>query len=243
MYEQLLAEARIETPRLYASLRAPSMGRYWLFLERVPGTELRWSVESSAWGRSAAWLARAHVTLGRTRAVPASLLRHDAAYYRRWLHRARRSTGPTDGPRRTRLAWVAAHYDAVIDLLTSLPRTIIHGEFYPSNILVDDSQPDGRISVVDWEMAAMGPAVVDLAALTGGRHAPEDRDAMVDAYRAVLAGDRDAAIRATSAEALTCARLHFAVQWLGWAPDWSPPEEQRQDWLAEAVELGETLGW
>ena len=88
----------------------------------------------------------------------------------------------------------------------------------------------------------MGPAVIDLAALTGGRHAPEDRDAMVDAYRAVLAGDRDAAIRATSAEALTCARLHFAVQWLGWAPDWSPPEEQRQDWLTEAVRTGPVLG-
>jgi hypothetical protein len=32
------------------------------------------------------------------------------------------------------------------------------------------------------------------------------------------------------------------VQWLGWAAEWSPPPGQRQDWLAEALGLADTLG-
>jgi aminoglycoside phosphotransferase (APT) family kinase protein len=242
VYEELLAQTRLDTPRLYASVRTPSLGRYWLFLERAPGTELRWSLDPTSWRRAATWLASAHQALGATGSAPPSLLRHDAAYYRRWLGRARRFMGPADGRRRVQLAWIAAHYDTVIESLTSQPKTVIHGEFYPANIVVDDSQPNGRISVVDWEMAAVGPAVIDLAALIGGDHGPDDRDAMVDAYRAAMPRS-GAAAHAISAEGLTCGRLHLAMQWLGWAGGWSPPDEQRHDWLSEAVELGETMGW
>jgi hypothetical protein len=37
------------------------------------------------------------------------------------------------------------------------------------------------------------------------------------------------------------ARLHLAVQWLGWSPDWTPPAEHAHDWYAEAVATAETL--
>ena len=41
---------------------------------------------------------------------------------------------------------------------------------------------------------------------------------------------------------LDCCRLHLAVQYVGWATTWSPPADQRQDWLAEAVSLARKLG-
>jgi hypothetical protein len=43
-------------------------------------------------------------------------------------------------------------------------------------------------------------------------------------------------------ETLQLARLHLAVQWLGWEPTWSPPAEHRHDWLAEALEIAGALG-
>ena len=37
-----------------------------------------------------------------------------------------------------------------------------------------------------------------------------------------------------SADLARC-RLHLALQWLGWSPDWRPPPEHAHDWLGEAL--------
>ena len=50
--------------------------------------------------------------------------------------------------------------------LLALPVGFIHGELYPSNVLVGERT--GRICAVDWEMAGIGPLLLDLAALTSG---------------------------------------------------------------------------
>jgi hypothetical protein len=77
---------------------------------------------------------------------------------------------------------------------------------------------------------------VDLAALISGGWTEEDREAIVSAYRSVPGV-------AFSQDQLDLCRLHLAIQWLGWAPpSWTPPEGQRQDWLAEALALAERLG-
>jgi aminoglycoside phosphotransferase (APT) family kinase protein len=244
VYEQLLENHRLSTPRLYACDVNPRAGRYWLFLERVPGMQLRWAVEPSAWHRAAAWLARAHTALRpNAKGDTAALVTHDPRYYRRWLRRAQIFTDRDDRDRRSRLAWVARHHHRAIEILAGLPPTVIHGEFYPSNILVDESTPDGRISVIDWEMAALGPAVIDLAALTGGGMTVADRESIVRSYVEAATTEPPDGGESVGGEALTCARLQFAIQWLGWSREWSAPEEQRHDWLAEAVELGHMLGW
>jgi aminoglycoside phosphotransferase (APT) family kinase protein len=243
VYERLLADADLDTPRLYASVQDPAVDRFWLFLERIEGTELRWAVEPAMLPSVATWLARAHKRLSHVEAAGVPLVRHDAAYYRRWLDRARRADLSVGGSRRQALAWIARHYGSVVDTLTALPQTVIHGEFYPSNIVVDDSRPDGRIAVVDWEMAGIGPAVIDLAALVAGRYPEDVRRSMLEAYRSTIPTAQGAWRDATEDEPLLYARLHLAIQWLGWARGWSPPAEQRHDWLAEAIEIGERLGW
>jgi len=244
VYERLLAGPQLGTPRLYGSLVDRGRGRYAMFLERAPGMQLRWTVQPRAWHCTAAWLAHAHATLAEQGEENASwLLIHDAPYYRRWLRRARLLAPRSDRATRVRLAWLARHYDEVVERLASLPRTVIHGEFYPSNVLVDESTDRGRICVLDWEMAAVGPAVIDLAALTGGWLSASKREGILGSYRAALPGTASGLRGSTGAEELACARLHFAMQWLGWARDWVPPAEQRHDWLTEAVEIGESMGW
>jgi aminoglycoside phosphotransferase (APT) family kinase protein len=244
VYERLLAHRHLETPLLYASDVQPKRGRYWMFLEHVPGMQLRWTTQPGAWQRAAAWLARAHARLptdGDTSGC--ALVIHDAHYYRRWLRRAQVFTDGRDRYRKTRLSWLARKHAYVIDVLTGLPRTVLHGEFYPSNILVDESTTDGRISVIDWEMAAIGPAVTDLAALTGGTVTDENRRSILASYLSAAPAASRQRGEALASEALGCARVQLAIQWLGWARDWSPPEEQRHDWLSEAVDIGETMGW
>ena len=111
----------------------------------------------------------------------------------------------------------------------STPRALIHGEFYASNVLV---RTDGaqQICAIDWEMTAVGPGVVDLAALTSGNWSEDDRRSVEEAYTDGLP-ERLRREPSEFAIDLACARLHLAVQWLGWAPGWSPPVEHAQDWL------------
>jgi Ser/Thr protein kinase RdoA (MazF antagonist) len=228
-------------PRYYGAAIDPAAERYWLFVERVEGRELYQVGELELWRATARWLGEMHASLAADRerhAESARLIEYDEAYYRRWLERALEFASAPGEPesRATALEWIAERYDRVVEGLLELPQTVIHGELYASNVLLAGDGPAPRVCPVDWEMSASGPGLVDLAALVSGGWSEDEREAIVVAYRSA------AGIPAFSQDQLDLARLHLAVQWLGWAPpSWTPPEGQRHDWLAEALALAEGL--
>ena len=223
VYREVLAGRGLGTAECFGAVVDAERGRYWLFLEHVAGVEL-WQVgELATWREVARWLAGLHTTCAGVEQN--RLLHYDRALYETWLDRALAgSAGAT-------LQGLTGHYETVVRRLVDLPTTFIHGELYPSNVLVD-ARPDGtRVCPIDWEMAAVGPGLLDLAALTAG-WSDDERERIVLAYHEALPSppplDR-------FLEASECCRLHIALQWLGWAEDWSPPREHAQDWLAEAL--------
>lgn len=238
VYASLLEPAALGAPRFYGSLVDPDRGRCWLFVEWVEGRELYQVGERWLWEEAARWLARMHAELGEEverHAEAGRLLDHDATYYRRWMRRAREFARAADrhGSRARAVDRLSECHGAVVEALLALPKTVIHGEFYASNVLVDADSTPPRVAAVDWELAASGPGLTDLAALVSGSWAAADRAAIAAAYGA--AGG--------SLEGLDFARLQLAIQWLGWAPAaWNPPADQRHDWLAEAISLSEGLG-
>jgi len=230
VYREILSRHTLGTPHCFGAVVDPGSGRYWVVLEHVSGAVL-WQIgELGVWQEAARWLAGLHTTC-RGVSHP-RLLRYDRSSYETWLARARAATGEP------RLDRVAAGYDSVVQRLLELPPTFIHGEFYPSNVLVETRGGSVRVAAIDWEMAAIGPGLVDLAALTAGWSEPE-RERIAFAYSEALPdpGSEDAFL-----EALECCRLHIALQWLGWAKEWSPPAEHAQDWLAEALRAAERIG-
>lgn len=238
VYASVLEPAMPGAPRYYGSAVDPERDRYWLFVEWVEGRELYQVGERALWEEAARWLARMHAELGGEagrHAEAGRLLDHDAAYYRRWMQRAREFARAAGQPasRARAVDRLGERHDAVVDALLALPKTVIHGEFYASNVLVDPDSAQPRVAPVDWELAATGPGLTDLAALVSGEWAANDRAAIAAAY----------ATAGGSLEALDFARLQLAIQWLGWAPAaWAPPEGQRHDWLAEGLALSEGLG-
>jgi aminoglycoside phosphotransferase len=209
---RLLAGRQLGTPVYYGA------GRSWILLEQVPGVELAQIGDLEDWRRAARWLGRLHATFAATPPSSRHLLDHDAAYYRLWPERA--------AARAPEVSWIADRYEPVIERLVALPRTLIHGEFYASNVLVAGD----RVAPVDWEMAAVGAGLVDLAALvTGWKGAA--RAAIVASYHPRV-----------DDVALAACRLHLALQWLGWSADWTPPPAQAYDWLGEVRETAERLG-
>jgi Ser/Thr protein kinase RdoA (MazF antagonist) len=239
VYASLLEPAALGAPRYRGAIVEPARERHWLFIEWVEGRELYQVGERQLWEAAARWLRRLHAELGTDPARAASrshLVDHDAAFYRGWMQRARDFARAGASPARvSAVEWLGERHEAVVEAMAALPRTVIHGEFYASNVLVATDTPSvPRVAPVDWELAGFGPGVTDLAALVSGDWSSEDRAAIVSAYGTV--GD-------VVPEDLEFARLQLAIQWLGWAPaEWAPPAGQRHDWLGEATELAQGLG-
>lgn len=263
LYQHVLAPAGIGAP-YWGSVCDDRHGIHWLFLEPVEGTPLCEVGDPAAWSAAAAWLGSFHARFGRARLPRGLLLRQDAGLHRRWHRRAlsfvrpRHRVASSGGGARSRPDSV--HPDAeLLRRLASLhrravrevfagARVLLHGEFYPANVLVTGSSRRPEAVPVDWEMAGSGPAVLDLAALASGGWGRPETKSMVRAYRDASLG---AGVRCPSAERLLRlvdhARLLLAVQWLGWTDcaDWKPPEELRTDWFLEAVGAADRLdpGW
>jgi Ser/Thr protein kinase RdoA (MazF antagonist) len=236
-------------PAFFGAVADARSSRWWLFLERVHGVPLTEVGDGASWREAARWLARMHRRfegLGDRLMLAAPLIWHDAAYYRRWLERSSavldRVRPDLSARARARFDRLAAGYEGLIDRLTDLPMTFLHGEFFPANVLIEGAGPAPRIRPIDWEMAAVGPGAIDLAALVGGEWSEDERASMTAAYREELEGMGSAPNEETSVETLDLCRLHLAVQRLGWSPDWSPPPEHAHDWLGEALDLVERLG-
>src|SRR5207248_283234 len=159
---------------------------YWLFLERVAGQTLYEVGDFAVWERTAEWLARFHTRSACETGQPSFLLRYAEPFYRTWPARASEFLKAKSLPRSEgcdRFDRLLRRYDRVVERLLSLPATLMHGEFYASNVLVQAAGDRLRICPIDWEMAAVGPGLIDLAALVAGNWTDGQRGRLVNAYR------------------------------------------------------------
>jgi hypothetical protein len=251
-YRITLDPIRHGTAVCYGAVVSNELERYWLFLERVPGPLLWQKGRIESWEMAARWLAGLHE--GFATAVDSQdagrvmhLKRYDGRFFGMWLTRAEeflRHKNALGGPETwRRFGRLADRYDRVIEALGNLPTTFIHGEFYPSNVILREAGDGRPICPVDWELAAVAPGLIDLAALTSGDWSPEHRLAMVAAYRERLSPSKGwPPSMAEMTEALDLCRLHLSIQLLGWASEWSPPKRHARNWLHEAFRLADKLG-
>lgn len=241
VYTQLLSLLKMNTAGCFAAEVDPLADRYWLFLEKVAGRELYQIAELSIWETAAAWLARFHCL-----ATPIArslddlpLLDWDRSRYERCLNRARLFHGcqsDSPGKRTNVFDRIQAVYVQMIEQLLLQPKSVIHGEFYASNVLI---RTDGHVCPIDWETAAWGLPLMDLAALIAGRWTAGQQASMVRAYWSNLDNrHRESWLSGTNFDfILLGCRLHLAVQMLGRPADWEAPSEHRLDWKLEAEQL------
>jgi hypothetical protein len=113
------------------------------------------------------------------------------------------------------LAAIVKRYSPVVDALAEQPRTLINGGCRPTNILVRVVSDPSRTCIIDWEEAAYGAPLYDLAYLLDGIEPPM-LDPLLDAYRhEALAGGLQLPAPHDMKHVIDCFRLHMIMVMLG----------------------------
>jgi aminoglycoside/choline kinase family phosphotransferase len=193
IYQRLLDGERFGAPALYASAFDEAQGRYWLFLEYLGLTTLEHG-DTEDWFAAVRWLARMHGSYhGRQDDLRelGCLMDHGPAYYHMVAETARHNlelAGAAEGL--ARFDAVMDWYDSLVSYLVSQPRTLVHGDIFAQNLIV---QPGGRIRAIDWESAAVGLGAWDLARLYDDWGAMKARflAAYIDEFQRHVAGPFD----------------------------------------------------
>ncbi|MEW5849179.1 MAG: aminoglycoside phosphotransferase family protein [Myxococcota bacterium] len=182
VYADLLGRLGLGTARYHGCSWDEVHGRYWLFLELVEGELLRRQA-FPRWHETAAWLGRMQSTLAREPHIPHDVLPPlDRHHFEGVAERALMVVRDAAPALSDRLERALQNRSRTLDLMTAGPLCMVHGSFRPDNILVATSSSPPRICPVDWELAALGNPLFDLAYLcdgfTGWR-----LDQLVDAFQ------------------------------------------------------------
>lgn len=226
VYRRILMSSQLSIPVFYGTYREETNRRTWLVTEYLhDGCRITISPEPDALFLAVRWIGKLHSEHEvDDHGEKAAFLRvYDTDYYRGWLVRAIRNTKYLQ----KRFPWLGSlnrRFEECIVLLTDLTQTVIHGEFYPSNILIRNRS----IYPVDWESAAIGPGEIDLAAVTEGwseNIAQECRRV----YRSVRWPDATAH---DFDQRMDAAGIYLCLRWLG---DTGATTDESSRWYLEQL--------
>jgi hypothetical protein len=236
VFRDLLAPLNVNTPGYWGRYSDPDGSGDWLVVEFLAAaTQLQKSRDSFRWLVEAArWIGdfqRRCCTLPNHKT--AFLTRYTPRYFSGWADRTFTFTQSWHES----LTWLpelCKAYSARGGMLASSEIALIHGEYYPKNILIDRD----KVCPVDWESAAIAPGEIDLASLTEGNWPEDVVGASIDAY---IAARWSHGAPSDFASNLAAARLYLHLRWLGDNETWTV-HLAGSDRISLIRELGEELG-
>jgi thiamine kinase-like enzyme len=239
VYRHVLEPLKISTPKFFGSA-AGETDSTWLVIEFLEGAaRLELWDDPSAVVDVARWIGRFH-GLNETRsiAVPGFKV-YRKEYFYGWVKRTLQHADEA-GENFPWLVKLCKRYEEMISDLIAGSMTVIHGEFYPNNILVRE----GNIYPVDWESSAKSFGEIDLATLTDGwgdsiDWTPEVHRQCVLEYQRLRWPDGSPA---DFERTFLLARLYVQFRWLGDSKEWTRQKSQMNGRFQELRRVGEQLG-
>ena len=218
VYIELLSRTPLSTTHCYGKCHFAESGETLLVLEYL-GEYLQFtkSDDPQSLNKAAAWIGTFHAMHEGNKPSFMTVYTHD--YYAHWANRLKRLTKGY-GPEHNWLRELADFYLDHIEVMTEGPQTIIHGEYYPKNVLMKGE----LIYPVDWESAAVAPGEIDFATLTEGWD-PEPLAEATEAYLASRWPEGQYSIRDFEAR-LLMARIYM---YFWWWPQQMTPERWTND--------------
>lgn len=214
VYRRVLEPSQASAPTFYGSYTDRRTGSRWLVLEYLTRSTAAGKLGVRAMRAAARWIGRFHAMHEhRLATAPARFLTvYDAKYYRGWAERTVRFARRWH----RRFPWLrtlCTRWEEAVEALVARPLTVIHGEYYPHNILVQR----GQIRPVDWETAATAVGEIDLATLTEGWSREITRACQLEYLQARWPESPPTDFDGI----LDRARVYVQLRWLGDEPEWT----------------------
>jgi aminoglycoside phosphotransferase (APT) family kinase protein len=231
-------QAHLGTAKYYGSIWDDEARRYWLMLEYVEGTEVRYC-DFAYWIGAIRWLGMMQRYFAQHSDLNDCdyLVRHSPDFFISTLELAIHTVSQLPPSLAHRLTEVLHAYNGLVRVMAKQPKTVVHGSYRPQNVLVNAGAEQLRFCPIDWELAAFGSPLYDVAVFADGFEGPMLHQ-LLDTYRvsaqeygiAVLSADETAYV-------VDCFRLHKIVKSLGKPRDWKLQEET----IARYVDRAENL--
>lgn len=162
IYDEIIRNISLSKIKFYGTCKLLENNETLMALEYLEGgSSLKGNSNSDAFFKASEWIGSFHA--GSNNNLPDFTKVYNVAYYKGWVDRALAYWSLTN-----LYPWLkdlANYFIENIYILTETGQTVIHGEYYSSNILIRD----GVIYPIDWESAAIGPGEIDLSCLIEGR--------------------------------------------------------------------------
>jgi aminoglycoside phosphotransferase (APT) family kinase protein len=230
VYQELLPLLPTSVARYYGTFTVETTGQRCLILQWLDkALRLHRAVDSeAAMALAAQWLGKFHAAAeARLReALIPFLNTYEAGHYIRWARHVSHDAGMLH----ERYPWLwtlCEHFEEASRELVRGPLTVIHGEYYPMNILVGDD----AVYPVDWQSAAIARGELDLASMIEGW---QDDEVISECIRMYQQSRWPDGAPEDFHRALAIARVYWPLRWLGAYPQAvvSPHQQWRLDDLA-----------
>jgi hypothetical protein len=198
VYRTLAGQLPVVTPKLVA---ADANGA-WMVMERLPGGRPAESWTASDYHAALTGLMRLHDRfwgldedlsiyrwLGRPLTADFDIhLQAAASAVDRIVFQKAPSILAKSPGRLEAIAHLLEGADRVAQPLREAPQTLLHGDFWPGNLSL---LPDGRLAAFDWQLASVGPCVIDLLVYVNNSRwwagsIPVPATELISAYRTAI---------------------------------------------------------
>jgi hypothetical protein len=233
MYEEVLKDVPLSRLQYYGKCYIPEFNETLLVLEYlVDGWRVHHPPHPEFNLKLAAyWIAGFHRFF---EGSPPHFVRvYGEAYYRLWVEKVKKLSSGL----KNECPWLEDLCTYFLDhfqQLTRTPQTLIHGEFYPRNILVQNKV----IYVVDWESAAVGPGEIDLATLVDGWE-DEITEGTIEAYKTIRwSGSQN--VPPEFEQLLLLSQIYLQFRWI---IEFERPWFERPSTTRQLSRIVKKIGW
>ena len=236
VYRNILQPLHVSCPVFYGLHKHEKEHATWLFLEYIDRAfRLNKTEGADPIIQAARWIARFHVATETLLSTTSNdfLRSHDADFY---LGVTRRTLLLTRHFHH-RFAWLSTlceGFDRMAALLLPNKPTVIHGEYYPKNILYQDRV----IRPIDWQTAAIAAGEIDLASITDNW----SREIVLECEREYQRTRWPDHVREDFHQILGAARLYLQLFYLGSHHEWIKVHGNMSSRFDRAKHEGEQLG-
>jgi thiamine kinase-like enzyme len=234
VYREVLQPLNLPFAKFYGEYTDKKTGETWLFLQYLDKNLRISEAHENAIVISAKWLGRFH-RQNEKRISDSQfdfLQRYNSQYYLGWVKRTMLYS-KTIQKKYPFLKSIITGWEEIVHELLTPPDTIIHGEFYPNNILLwrDSIHP------VDWESTAIAIGEIDLSTLIE-KWSKKTIEKCEKEYK-LSRWPNDVPINFD--RKMDASRLYQQFRWLGERIDWTTSPKIRRR-IEQAKILGERLG-